>query len=74
MRKCTTIAKCLVNAGFTRDLREAENVVQRIFDTRFPGQNFATWDKDIGDRAAENFINRVAGSTTIYVKHLIQSL
>lgn len=74
MRKCTAGAKCLVHSGYKTDLRDAETIVRKIFDYRFPDLNFSAWDQDVTDDVAQDLIDNFARSPVIYVKQLIQVL
>ena len=52
----------------------AENLVHGIFEEHFPAENFAEWNTDIPEHAAQRIISSVGCAREIRVLHMIRDL
>lgn len=74
MKKCETIANCLVNSGFCKEIETAELSVRKIFESEFPEENFAKWNSSLSHAASQGIINGVGRASRINVRKFIQDL
>ena len=74
MRKSQIIATCLANSGAPGTQQEIEHTVQQVFRDKYPNENYAAWNSDVADSAAQKIISTVGRSSTIRVEHFIQDL
>jgi hypothetical protein len=74
VKKSRVIATCLVNSRMIARIEDAEHAVKQIFLEEFPAANFAQWDQDLDDRAAEHIIKTVGRASQINVKRFIEDL
>ena len=74
MKKCSVIARCLVNSDLTSGMEYAEREVANVFFDEFPHANFDLWNREIEDDAAEQIVNSVGRATRINVRMFIEDL
>lgn len=72
MNKSIVIAKCLVKSNMASNVRVGEAMVTNVFQSEFPNMSFSEWNSPVSDAEAEDIINRVAGRSSISVRHLIK--
>jgi len=74
MRRATIIATCLVNSGMIPRLEDAERRVHEVFASQFPDDDFAVWNRDVGEIAAAHIISTVGRASRINVRSFIDDL
>ena len=74
MKKCSVIARCLVNSDMIGRMEDAERAVANVFFGEFPHANFHLWNREIDDDTAEHIVNTVGRAVTINVRMFIEDL
>ncbi|HEX6038555.1 hypothetical protein [Longimicrobium sp.] len=74
MRRSTIIATCLVNSNMVNQIEGAEHKVQQIFRDEFPEEDFAAWNREVGDETAATIIRKIGRASRINVRMFIDEL
>ena len=74
MKKSTLIATCLLNSSMVTSLDVGEQIVRRVFDESFHGQDFSKWDTSLSATTAKAIITGVGRAMRINVRAFIADL
>ena len=74
MRKSLIIGTCLANGGKAQTPEDGERLVEQVFRETFPDEDYAAWNRDVNDGAAQAIIRRVGGSARIQADQLIRDV
>ena len=74
MKKSVLIATCLLNSSMVTSLEVGEQIVRRVFDESFQGQDFSQWDTSLSATTAKSIITGVGRAMRVNVRAFIADL
>jgi hypothetical protein len=74
MKRSDIICKILINNGLAETEFQAQSMFSQTFTENFRKWSLSSWDKEVSDLIAQEFINAIGKSPHVAIHYLIEDL